>query len=309
MEDQLNEPGQVTSMVAFNKNDDILFCGKKGVFVLSHETVKKRKAPVQTICPLDVNLNGLTPINLVKITNSVFLLQLADGDERVNMCFNMNKPEEMLLSYRYNETEITAACPMSDGSVIVARRNGQVQGYSSEIDVDITGAVDGVIVELEQGPISGLYFAGTENGSLLILRIDDKGVTVLDQMRLYHSALEFISVDTYGRAMVVASRDNDRVLVLGGNRQRVRQLLPWFTALSPLTEQSNPLSTSTDSPQSDLSVLVALAPHGGECIDAAITFELNADSLKLGEVTPINNLLELGITVKNRRTITLILKF
>ena len=100
-------------------------------------------------------------------------------------------------------------------------------------------------------------------------------------------------MDPFGRALVAASRDNDRVLVLGWSSKSKESLMPQVYGFVAVDGKIQSLSVSTDSAQSPLSVLVALAPKNKGLVDAAVTFELSADSIKSGEITPINNLLEL----------------
>ena len=295
METMASDPGQVNSLVSLNKGDDILFCGHNGVFIMSSEAGKKKKKPVTTICKLDAQYGDKMPIKLVKLNNKQLLLQLKgiNHAEVETVCFDLTNLESQLMQYVYNSSPISAACPSNDGSVIVARDNGQIQVYSSEIDITFSCKLDNVLVELQQGPISGLYFGGLKNGSMCTLSIDEHGIKVLSELKLFNSPLDYLSVDPYGRGMVAASSENDRVLVLGWSSKSKDTLVPHIYGFVGVDGTIKSLSISTDSSQSPMSVLVALAPSPAACIDAAIAFELSADSLKQGELTHINNLLEL----------------
>jgi len=291
-----SEPGQVKSLVSFNKGEDVLFCGCNGVFILSTESIKKKKRSTMTICRVEPTFgNDKTPTRLIKLSNTDFVVQMRGiyRCETDNICFELNQPEKSLLKYSYNSSTVSAACPSNDGCIIVARDNGQVQVYSSEIDVEFNCKLDDVIVELQQGPISGLYFGGMKNGSLCVLSIDDSGIKVLAKLRLFDSPLDFLAIDPYGRGLVAGSTNNDRVLILGWSSDSREDLTPHVYGFVGVDGTIKSLSISADSPTSPMSVLVALAASPVACIDAAITFELSADSLKSGDVKLVNNLREL----------------
>ena len=192
MERIITEPGQVNSLVSINRGEDILFCGIKGVYVLSSETAKKKKKSVTTLSRLESAVFGdKVPQKLIKLSDKQLLLQMTGikRDEVESVCFDLSDLKRTdNLRYTVNSSPLTAACPTNDGNVIVARESGEIQVYSSEIDVELSAKLGDVVIELQQGPVSGLYFAGMKSGTMAALSIDEKGITVLSRTRLFRSS-------------------------------------------------------------------------------------------------------------------------
>jgi hypothetical protein len=89
-----------------------------------------------------------------------------------------------------------------------------VEIYESEIKCIYRTKLNAKIIALVNGPDPNLYYAGTETGFFSVIKVVQNSFEIIESCRLYSTPLSSISIDPFGRALVVASNGDDKVLAL-----------------------------------------------------------------------------------------------
>ena len=283
--------GQVESIASFNE-DDLILCGEGGVKIISKEVHQKgkKKKIISTISKLDLQFDR-KPEKITKITNNIFLLQLNRENGLTNMIIDI-KADEVIFAYNQSMAKVRAACPVADGSILVAHEGGLIQLIKSEVEILFEQKIDFEIVNIQAGPVKDTFYIGTEDGFLVIIRLDRKNstLTVLNTSRIFLNELSFIEIDPFGRSMILGSNKNDKILVLGWSNRS--SLLPSVIGYVPVDGVVRSISISSPTAQSSLHVLASISKNESDPIDAAITFEINPEIIFKNEVEHLNNLFE-----------------
>ena len=291
MEPIQSEDGHVQSIATFNE-DDLILCGVAGVTLMSKEIQQKgkKKKTVSTFSKLDFQFDQ-APNNVKKITNQIFLIQLKRENGFSNVIIDI-RSGEVVFAYNQLMTKVRAACPASDGLILVARTGGVIQLVKSEVEILLEQKLDFEIFDIQAGPVKDTFYVGTEDGFLVILRLDRVkcSLVVLDSLRIFTNQLSFIAIDPFGRSMILGSNKNDKILVLGWSNRS--SLLPSVIGYVPVDGVVRSISISSPTAQSALHVLASISKNETDPIDAAITFELNPEIIFKGEVEHLNNLFE-----------------
>ena len=197
----------------------------------------------------------------------MFLVQSENDNSLENVVIDI-QAAEVLFRYKQCSLPITAVCPANGGGIILAREGGTIALQTSDVEIeaetklnDRLGPDVGVIIELQQGPLDNLYYAGTDNGFLMALEVkkssDVTQINVIDGIRIFKSQLTFLAIDPYGRTMIIASNQNDKVLALGWHSSK--NILPTVIGFVSVDGVVRSLSISSTSPTVPMHVLASIS--------------------------------------------------
>ena len=260
---------------------------------------------------------------MVKLSNTLFLIQSENDNSLENVVIDI-QAAEVLFRYKQCSLPITAVCPAYGGGILISREGGTVTLQNSDVEieaetklVDKLGSDVGIIIELQQGPLDNLYYAGTNNGFLIALEVEKSSngtqLNIIDAIRIFKSELTFLAIDPYGRTMIAASNQNDKVLALGWHSSK--NILPTVIGFVSVDGVVRSISISSTSQSVPMHVLASISKvillliiwlnyihlvtfmklyfqSSEDHIDAAVTFELTPEIMKGSIHCYLNNLNE-----------------
>ena len=203
----------------------------------------------------------------MKLSNTIFLIQSENDNSLENVVIDI-QAGEVLFKYSQCTLPITAVCPASGGGILIAREGGALALQNSDVEIeaetklaDKLGSDVGIIINIHQGPLDNLYYAGTDNGFLIALEVqkssDGTEIKVIDGIRIFKSELTFLAIDPYGRTMIAASNQNDKVLALSWHSSK--NILPTVIGFVSVDGVVRSLSISSTSPTVPMHVLASIS--------------------------------------------------